>query len=430
MRRNKNFEPRKRFYACQQPKHCFSVGEGLNTNEYFKIYLAIRKLITDYPVDGVRFWGKIFGTQHDYYIIECQPSDYDAFQHSEENVQERVEEGSKRVPQLSNSTWKPPLDVPAEEIGEGVNNRVYFASNYASGPYTLLPLCHPKHITVARMIYSYFTGDLISKVSCWPPFPGTEAQYLRAQIARISSGIILAPKNFFRILQEEEQNAELSDEEGEIVPTECEENEEYVPQAVEAMRSSDWVHSRPYILPQGRVNWINMRNIEESELDDRESGGTETATQLKGPENEPEKREKGPQILTPISNDIEIDGYEPWRFKKTRDGSYLLISSFLWPGAHTAARDGSFENIYVGWGLKATKPHEFPGWLSHVQSEILHEPKELVDPTPEQEKANEAIENEEESDGNDEDDEKVGEEEVVVNEGEEISNASSNSSQN
>lgn len=96
---------------------------------------------------------------------------------------------------------------------------------------------------------------MTSKVSCWPPFPGTEAEYLRAQIARISSGTILAPRGFFRYLQEEEQNVDLSGEEDEVLPIECEENEEYVPLAIEAMELSDWVHSRPYILPQGRVTW-------------------------------------------------------------------------------------------------------------------------------------------------------------------------------
>lgn len=70
-------------------------------SEYFKIKLAIKKLTTDYPIDSVRFWGKVFGTQHDYYIIECQPGDSDAFQHSEgkvdnPDVQEPTEKDTKQ----------------------------------------------------------------------------------------------------------------------------------------------------------------------------------------------------------------------------------------------------------------------------------------------------------------------------------------------
>ncbi|KAM3185171.1 hypothetical protein ACTXT7_006916 [Hymenolepis weldensis] len=385
-------------------------------SEYFKIKLAIKKLTTDYPIDSVRFWGKVFGTQRDYYIIECQISDFDAFQHSEDKVdnpdaQEPAEKDTKQDPLLPKSNWKPPPDVSAEEIGEGVNNRVYFVSSHACGPYTLLPLCQPKHIAASRIIRTYFTGDLTSKVSCWPPFPGNEAQYLRAQIARISSGTILAPRGFFRFLQEEEQNADLSGEEDEILPTECEEDEEYVPLAIEAMELSDWVHSRPYILPQGRITWINLKDVEESESEESESEENNTVPSLKGLDDELSKREKGPPILTPISEDLAINGREPWRLKRFRDRSYLLISSLLWPGAHTAAKGGTFESIYVGWGLKATELSELPSQLLQAQSEILHEPEEMIDPTPEDEECKKAKEEEGEED--------------EENEGIEVSNADS-----
>ncbi|VDL19398.1 unnamed protein product [Hymenolepis diminuta] len=385
--------------------------------DYFKIKLAIKKLTTDYPIDSVRFWGKVFGTQNDYYIIECKPGDSDAFQHSEgmvddPDVQEPAEKDTKQDPPLPKSKWKPPPDVPAEEIGEGVNNRVYFVSSHACGPYTLLPLCQPKHVAASRMIRSYFTGDLTSKVSCWPPFPGTEAQYLRAQIARISSGTILSPRGFFRFLQEEEQSADLSDEEDEVLPIECEEDEEYVPLAIEAMELSDWVHSRPYILPQGRVTWINLKDFEGSESEESESEENDTVPSLKGLEDEPPKREKGPPILTPISEDLAINGHEPWRLKKFRDRSHLLISSLLWPGAHTAAKGGTFESIYVGWGLKATEVSKLPSQLLQAQSEILHEPEEMIDPTPEEEKCKEANENGEEGEEEGEEDEESEEIEI------------------
>lgn len=65
-------------------------GEGLGTNEYFKMKLAIRKLITRHPVDDARIWGKIFGTKRDYYVIECLPADVDAFQNPEENIDSTI----------------------------------------------------------------------------------------------------------------------------------------------------------------------------------------------------------------------------------------------------------------------------------------------------------------------------------------------------
>ena len=40
----------------------------------------------------------------------------------------------------------------------------------------------PKAVVAARKIKKYFTGDLDAPVWSYPPFPGNEAMYLRAQI--------------------------------------------------------------------------------------------------------------------------------------------------------------------------------------------------------------------------------------------------------
>lgn len=58
---------------------------------------------------------------------------------------------------------------------------------------------------------------LSSQVHTFPPFPGTEKNYLRAQIARISAATLISPIGFFTFGGEDEEE-ELGEEpeEGDI----------------------------------------------------------------------------------------------------------------------------------------------------------------------------------------------------------------------
>ena len=42
----------------------------------------------------------------------------------------------------------------------------------------------------------------------YPPFPGNEANYLRAQIARVSAGTHISPLGFYQFDEEEEEEEE------------------------------------------------------------------------------------------------------------------------------------------------------------------------------------------------------------------------------
>lgn len=85
-------------------------------------------------------------------------------------------------------SYEPPPEPPPEFAGVGVNKKVYYVCNEVGEEWTLLPDVNPKQIRVARQIYKSFTGNLDEKVIVYPEFPGTERDYLRAQIARISAG--------------------------------------------------------------------------------------------------------------------------------------------------------------------------------------------------------------------------------------------------
>jgi len=37
-----------------------------------RIWLALRTLVESHPVEHVRFWGKVLGTEHNYIVAEVQ----------------------------------------------------------------------------------------------------------------------------------------------------------------------------------------------------------------------------------------------------------------------------------------------------------------------------------------------------------------------
>ena len=66
-------------------------------------------------------------------------------------------------------------------------------NSVAGKEWVRLPPVTPVQIAGARKMRKYFTGRLNAAVSSYPPFPGTEANYLRAQIARISAATHVSP---------------------------------------------------------------------------------------------------------------------------------------------------------------------------------------------------------------------------------------------
>ena len=57
--------------------------------------------------------------------------------------------------------------------------------------------------------YKYIIYDIFyMQVVSFPPFPGNEANYLRAQVARISAGTHISPLGFYQFDEEEEEEEE------------------------------------------------------------------------------------------------------------------------------------------------------------------------------------------------------------------------------
>ncbi|KAL4601472.1 hypothetical protein GN956_G25896 [Arapaima gigas] len=215
-------------------------------------------------------------------------------------------------------------------------------------PWVRLPSVTPAQIIAARQICKFFTGRLDAPIVSSPPFPGNEANYLRAQIARISASTQVSPLGFYQFAEEE------GEEDEETARYSLEENPDFegIPVSEMAESLSTWVHHVPHILDQGRCVWVNLAEKPEEVIEEEE------ADEDKEEESDKPEAEVGPPLLTPVSEDAEINKTPSWTSKM----SSMLISQFaiavlrsnLWPGAYTFAFRKKFENIYIGWGLKFT----------------------------------------------------------------------------
>ena len=78
----------------------------------------------------------------------------------------------------------------------------------------------PDQVVASAMIRKFFTGDLSAPVRAYPPFPGTEKEYLRAQIARIAAATVLCPRGKYIVEEESAPPKVVESEEGYIsLPT-------------------------------------------------------------------------------------------------------------------------------------------------------------------------------------------------------------------
>nr|XP_002714806.1 radial spoke head protein 4 homolog A isoform X1 [Oryctolagus cuniculus] len=367
-------------------------GIGLGTDETYRIFLAFKQLTDTHPIQRCRFWGKILGVEMNYIVAEVELREgEDEEEVEEEDMAEERDNGESETDEdeedeLPKSFYKAPPVIPKEESRTGANKYVYFVCNEPGRPWVKLPSVTPAQIVVARKIKKFFTGRLDAPIISYPPFPGNESNYLRAQIARISAGTHVSPLGFYQFNEEEGEE----EEEPEGGRDSFEENPDFegiqVTDLVESL--SNWVHHVQHILPQGRCNWFNP--VQKNEEEEEEDEGKE---EEKGEESDYIEQEVGPLLLTPISEDTEIQTIPPWT---TRLSSNLIpqyaiavLRSNLWPGAYAFSNGKKFENFYIGWGHKYSVDNYTPPVPPPVHLEYSSGPEvtEMDDPSVEQEQA-------------------------------------------
>nr|XP_039262999.1 radial spoke head protein 4 homolog A-like [Styela clava] len=376
-------------------------GIGLGSEEMYRVYLALKQLVDTYPLQTVRFWGKILGSDANYFVAEVQYREGEEEEEEEEEKQDDEEKEEEKddedeegeggeEDEVPKPDYKPPPVIPKEDNRTGTNKYVYFVCNEPGKPWTKLPPATPAQLSAGRKIKKFFTGKLDAPVVSYPPFPGNEANYLRVQVARISAGTQVSPAGFYQFDDEEEE-----EEEGEG-RTDFVENPDFEGVALRDLVDpslSNWVHHVQHILPQGRCTWFNPVQKNEDEFEDEE----EEEEREEPDEPEPEV---GPPLLTPLSEDVEFDGIPPWSASLTShlvpQHAVATLRSNLWPGAFAFSNGKRFENVYIGYGHKYGASNYSPTPPPQVQKEYPSgaEITEAEDPTVEEEAALKAAQEE------------------------------------
>ncbi|MEE6489925.1 hypothetical protein FKM82_015733 [Ascaphus truei] len=146
----------------------------------------------------------------------------------------------------------------------------------------------------------------------------------------------------------------------------------------------------------------------------------EEAEEEEKEEAEEAEAEIGPPLLTPLSEDAEINQTPPWTAKLSSllipQHAVAVMRSNLWPGSYALSSAKKFENIYIGWGIKYCPEGYSPTGPPAPQAEYPSGPEisEASDPTVEEEQALQAAQeeamaeaeemNEEDEDEDEEDD--------------------------
>lgn len=55
-----------------------------------RIFLALKQLVDNYPLQTCRFWGKIFGTEKNYIVAEVEYREGEEEEEEEEEVVQRI----------------------------------------------------------------------------------------------------------------------------------------------------------------------------------------------------------------------------------------------------------------------------------------------------------------------------------------------------
>ncbi|XP_046402776.1 radial spoke head protein 6 homolog A [Ischnura elegans] len=395
------------------------MGIALPKHEIFCLGLSIQafsKKLEDF--EKIRYWGKIYGKKKNYHVLEVKfsPEALEETEEEGENEKEEIqpeeneEEGEKdesivpeietrpdissierigifaevKVPPFPKAAEVKIVEIKNEEPGTGLNSKVYYVCSELIEEWVKLPDVTPAQISAARQIKLAFTGDLDSEVATFPPFPGKEINYLRAQIARISAGTLISPLDYYDF--DEDEDYEDENERSQLMK-----NEEFEPVSLTDLTDPSmafWVHQSQHILQQGRALWWNPKEGAEDEDEDEESEEEEE-------EEEEEEPEVGPPLLTSLSEDTTSEFINPWSVtlstKFDAENAFAVVRSNLWPGAAaycTAGPKQKFENIYMGWGHKYSAFSYSPTPMPTIQSEYKVGPEcmEVPDPTIAEEK--------------------------------------------
>jgi len=319
-------------------------GISFSDEEWYKIRMAMKKILLDNDCEYLRFFGKIYGIKSDYYIIQGLLKTYPM-----KNPQVHVESRGN----------------------EGINRYTFWVSNSILESWYELPDITHEQIVSSRRFKYHLTGDLNAKVKSFVSFPGKEMHLLKCQIIRILHSSCIVPKGYYKISENFKEQLE-----GKVTEI----DEEFKSPTFEEMKGPEgesWVHEHAYIYPSGKVIDPSV----EAQVDRLKGINEDEGYKVKEGEGE---------------NVNEID-LKYWKVKVVGDQimhnkangdpithAVVLVKNMRWPGTLTVWKEEKFANIYVGYGIKAIGENYYPTQLMKVDKdpEDLEEQKE---PFPEKE---------------------------------------------
>ena len=306
-------------------------GIGFGRDETYLLSKSLSALAARTNAQQLRFWGKILGTQKDYYVAEGR---------------------------LDHSYSDETPSRKTEAHGVGTNRFTFWVTNSVLDDWYELPLVTPDQIVSARQIKHLFSGDLNAKILSYPVFPGQEKHYLKAQLVRISHSTILIPAGLRR--PAEDENAEELDfeDEAKYPPFETINNLE------------NWVHFHQRILKAGRITHADpdvpaeQKEEELAKLQETDPVGEKLKAinedVLEGLKEAWKLRTYGdPQVYT--TYDRGEEGVTTYQI--------ATLKSQIWPGATVVASAKNYLNIYIGYGHKALSVPIVPLQPEDVQDE-------------------------------------------------------------
>merc|ERR1712188_347978 len=317
-----------------------AAGIGVGTHQATCIAVGLRKLAEVEPLKSVRFWGKVTGVKRDYIIAEATYKDPSAHEPAPSN--EPAAEAKPGAPE----------PIPCEKMGTGLNSYVYYVVGYEYsadgifGRYTYdnwikLPPIRPEQIMAARKIRKLFSGDLEAPVNSYPPFPGNEAEYLSAQIARIARGCTMTVNGHWALEEDDDGNQVIQKKElgGEEPPLKSGAEGLTAPEGW----TENWVHHPLYpsiLSKMGRCKWPQKEIPEGEEPPEEEEWMQGEAPNKSITEEQPVGAIAAfsVRLATPVLGDY----------------SAAVLRSNRWPVAYAAVLENQMVNVYVGDGLKYT----------------------------------------------------------------------------
>lgn len=203
------------------------VGVNFGKNLWYKLKLSMDRLLVKENAEFIKFWGKIYGRNADYYILYGKLKSYPKLKYT-----------------------KNPYHEP--EGIEGINNYTFWVSNTALESWLQLPEITTNQIRESFAIKYYFTGDLYSKVKAFSYFSGLEAHLLKCQILRIMHACFIVPDGYLKTKAVENAEELYGIDISEKV-TQFDEEFKLSASTEELLSADKWVHEFAYIYPNGKI---------------------------------------------------------------------------------------------------------------------------------------------------------------------------------